>query len=186
MIVVVVLISSWYWPFKNAWKLPFTAMVTAPWMSQASTNNKQNAKNGARLAICAVTPANRSKKPTRLETSLGIKIAEGDNGGSGTADVVGLLIADTVRTRQPDFVVALGLALQFGVQLGLTDRCRDQQPQLGSRRFAEAGWPCDALLMVRLGDKGDLAARKASFRIVVVVRSGGRCDCRVLRAVADG
>ena len=38
------------------------------------TRSKQKAKNGARLARFAATPANRSKNPTLLETSLGIKI----------------------------------------------------------------------------------------------------------------
>ena len=34
-------------------------------------DHQQNEKNGGRLAICAVRPANRSKKPTLLDTSLG-------------------------------------------------------------------------------------------------------------------
>src|SRR5947209_3228969 len=81
MIVVVVLISSWYWLSRNAEKLRVTMIVMKPWTSQASTSSKQNAKNGARLAITAAQPANRSKKPTRVETSLGMTIKLG---GSGT------------------------------------------------------------------------------------------------------
>lgn len=36
------------------------------------TSSKQNAKNGARLASLAASPANLSKKPILLETSLGM------------------------------------------------------------------------------------------------------------------
>jgi hypothetical protein len=37
------------------------------------TSNKDNAKNGARLASVAAIPANLSKNPTLLDTSLGMR-----------------------------------------------------------------------------------------------------------------
>ena len=73
MIVVVVLISSWYWASRNAWRLPLDTMRITPCTSQTMTSSKQNAKNGARLASLAASPANLSKNPTLLETSLGMR-----------------------------------------------------------------------------------------------------------------
>ncbi len=59
-------------------------IVDEPWINQTITSNRQKAKNGARLAICAVRPANRSKKPTRLDTSLGFSNLSGvDRSGFG-------------------------------------------------------------------------------------------------------
>ncbi len=40
--------------------------------AQTRIRSTQNAKNEARLATRAAQPANRSKKPIRLETSVGI------------------------------------------------------------------------------------------------------------------
>src|SRR6476661_2589489 len=57
--------------------LPFDTMRTTPCTSQRTTNSKQNAKNGARLASRAATPANLSKNPTLLETSLGMRRGAG-------------------------------------------------------------------------------------------------------------
>src|SRR6476620_392623 len=75
MIVVVVLISSWYLLSRNDEKCPPTATDTAPCTSHNNTSKMQNAKKGARLAIREARPANRSKKPTRLDTSVGISTA---------------------------------------------------------------------------------------------------------------
>src|SRR4249920_737365 len=71
MIVVVVLISSWYCASKKAWNPWWVAIRTAPWINHSRTRKRQIAKNGARLANRAATPANRSKNPTLLDTSLG-------------------------------------------------------------------------------------------------------------------
>ena len=92
MIVVVVLISSWYWLSRNAEKLRVTMIVTTPWTSQTRTSSKQNAKNGARLATTADNPANRSKNPTRVETSLGMRTKLGGSGrvpGDGVVLMIG-------------------------------------------------------------------------------------------------
>ncbi len=39
--------------------------------AQTTTSKTQNAKNGARLAVCAACAAKRSKNPTSVDTSLG-------------------------------------------------------------------------------------------------------------------
>ena len=63
-IVVVVLISNWYCESRNALRFPLDTMRLTPCTSQTMTSSKQNAKNGARLASLAASPANLSKKPS--------------------------------------------------------------------------------------------------------------------------
>jgi hypothetical protein len=48
-----------------------------PWTNQTTTSSKQKAKKGARLASLAANPANLSKNPILLETSLGSRTGVG-------------------------------------------------------------------------------------------------------------
>src|SRR6478736_9681990 len=73
----------------------------APWTSHKTTSRRQKAKNGARQATCAVTPAKRSKNPTRVETSLGIRMAEGDSGGWGSGSGAGVLMPSPHGPARP-------------------------------------------------------------------------------------
>src|SRR5205085_3230276 len=63
--------------------------------AHTTISRAQNAKNVARLAISAAPPANRSKKPTRLDTSLGI------NTGLSCLDISCLLFTELLFKRFP-------------------------------------------------------------------------------------
>src|SRR5688572_31883866 len=74
MMVVVVLISSWYWESRNGWIDPLDTIRVTPWINQMTTSPKQKAKKGARLASLAANPAKVSKNPTLLDTSVGMRM----------------------------------------------------------------------------------------------------------------
>src|SRR6185503_18614353 len=82
--------------------------------AQTTIMSTQNAKKRARLAMSAAQPANRSKKPTRADTSLGIStgrwsvlihntsLARIDNGhvvATRTRNVMNHLDADVTTAR---------------------------------------------------------------------------------------
>jgi pimeloyl-ACP methyl ester carboxylesterase len=78
-------------------------------MSHSTTSRRQNAKNGARLATVDASPANRSKKPIRLDTSVGISTACRFAAHSGSSWPYGFVefIAPVYPDRRLDHVPRL-------------------------------------------------------------------------------
>ena len=62
------------WESRKGWIVPLDATNATPWISHTATRPKQKAKKGARLASLAASPANLSKNPTLLDTSVGMRI----------------------------------------------------------------------------------------------------------------
>src|SRR6476646_4637886 len=151
-------------------------MSVAPCTSQRITRSRQKAKKGARLASCAAKPANLSKKPILLETSLGMR--SGDELWVIVTPFLSRIISasDPRLHHLPPGRTEGSCPISFDVRPVLDCCCprcpKERQPE-GSRAAVPVGHGCHRCRRHLIAVRAESGQRAGSFgQIVLATRRG--------------